>query len=103
MKTFLITRTIRNSLVSAAAVSALAVPLVAAASLKVDDGAELTYPTDDSGGKSDQNIVREEKKFDGRENLYQRLKIASRKFCGQSSHQTARSLPQSVSNAGAVL
>ena len=99
MKTFLITRSIRNSLVSAAAVSALAVPLGTAASLKVDDGSELTYPTDDSGGKSDQNISKEEKNFDYRENLYQRLKIASRKLCGSSSHQPTRSLAQSVSNA----
>ena len=99
MKTFLIARSIRNSLVSAAAVSALAVPLVAAAFLKVDDGSELTYPTDDSGGRSDQELAREEKKFDGRENLYQELKITSRKSCEPTSHGTTRSHPQSASNA----
>ena len=99
MKTFLITRSIRNSLVSAAAVSALAVPLAAAASLKVDDGSELTYPTSDSSGKSDQNITREEKNFDQQENVHQRLRITSRKLCGSSSHQTTQSLAQSVSKA----
>jgi hypothetical protein len=98
MKTFLITRSMRNSLVSAAAVSAFAVPLLAAASLKVDDGSELTYPTDDSGGRSDQNIARGEKKLDGQESLYQRLKLASHKVCEPSSHRTTRSLPQSVNN-----
>ena len=102
MKTFLIARSIRNSLVSAAAVSALALPLVAAAFLKVDDGSELTYPTDDSGGRSDHNIAREEKKIDGRENLFQRLKIASRKSCGPASHRTTQSHPQSASNAEAL-
>ena len=99
MKAFLTARSIRNSLVSAAAVSALAVPLVAAASLKVDDGSELTYPTDDSGGKSDQNITREDKNFDQQENVYKRLRITSRKLCGSPSQQTTQSLAQSVSKA----
>ena len=99
MKTFLITRSIRNSLVSAAAVSALTVPLMVSASLKVDDGSELTYPAGDSGGKSDQNIAREEKSPGAQENLYQRMKIASRRLCGSSSHRITRSLARSVSNA----
>ena len=99
MKTFLITRSIRNLLVSAATVSALAAPLMATAGLKVDDGSELTYPTGDLGGISEQNIAREEKSFGDQENLYQRLKIASRKLCGATRHRITRSLAQAASNA----
>ena len=99
MKTFLMTRSIRNSLVSAAAVSALTVPLMAAASLKVDDGFEINYETGGPGGISDRTSSRKEKSSGEQENLYQRLKIASRKICGSTSHRITRSLARSVSNA----
>jgi hypothetical protein len=99
MKTFLTTRSIRNSLISAATVSALTLPLVAAASLKVDDGFETKYETGDSGSLSDQKSFRQEKSPGEQVNLYQRLKIASRRLCGSSSHRITRSLAQSVRNA----
>ena len=98
MKTFLAIRSIRNSLISAAAVSALTVPLMAVASLKVDDGFEINYETGGPGSISDQTSSRKEES-PGEQNLYQRLKIASRKLCGSTSHRITRSLAQSVSNA----
>jgi len=99
MKTFLTARSIRNSLISAAAVSALTVPLMALASLKVDDGFEINHETGGPEGISDQESSRKKKSPGEQENLYQRLKIASRKICGSSSHRITRSLAQSVSNA----
>lgn len=98
MKTFLAVRSIRNSLISAAAVSALTVPLMAVASLKVDDGFEINYETGGPGSISDRTSSRKEES-PGEQNLYQRLKIASRKLCGSTSHRITRSLAQSVSNA----
>lgn len=94
MKTFLTARAIRNSLISAAAVSALTVPLMAAASLKVDDGFEINYGTGGPGSPGDQKSIRKEKSPGGWENLYQRLKIASRKICGSSSHPISCSIRQ---------
>ncbi len=99
MKTFLALRSIRNSLISAAAVSALTVPLMAVASLKVDDGFDINYETGGPGSISDRTSSRKENNPGEQKNLYQRLKIASRKLCGSSSHRITRSLAQSVSNA----
>jgi hypothetical protein len=99
LKTFLTTRSIRNSLVSAAAVSALTVPLLAAASLKVDDGFKINYETGGPGNTSNQKSARKEKSLDKQENLYQRMKIASRKLCGSTRHRITRSLAQAASNA----
>lgn len=98
MKTFLAVRSIRNSLISAAAVSALTVPLMAVASLKVDEGFDINYETGGPGSISDRTSSRKEES-PGEQNLYQRLKIASRKLCGSTSHRITRSLAQSVSNA----
>jgi hypothetical protein len=99
MKTFLTTRSIRNSLISAAAVSALTVPLMAVASLKVDDGFEIKNKTGGPGSLNDQTSFRQEESPGEQVNLYQRLKIASRRLCGSSSHRITRSLAQSMSNA----
>jgi hypothetical protein len=99
MKTFLTTRSIRNSLISAAAVSALTVPFMASASLKVDDGFKIKNKTGGSESLSDQKSFRQEKSPGEQVNLYQRLKIASRRLCGSSSHRITRSLAQSVRNA----
>ena len=88
MKTLPTARSIRNTIMSVAAVSAMALPLFASASVSnnTDDIVGVVYTKSDLvSAKSHQD-------------LYTRLQDASRKICGSSSVIVTGSLRRSVAN-----
>ena len=88
MKTLLIARSIRNTIMSVAVVSAMALPLFASASVSnnTDGAVGVDYNKTDLVSTS------------GREDLYARLQRASRKICGSSNIGVTGSLRRSVAN-----
>ena len=88
MKTLPTSRSIRNTIISVAAVSAMALPLFASAAGNSTDGAVgVVYNKTDLVNTT------------GQEELYARLQAASRKICGSSNYSVTRSLRQSSANA----
>ena len=83
MKTTLNTKSIRTTLIAVAAVSALALPVIASASAK---NIHLSYEKTDLSNVS------------GQRQMYERLKDASRKLCGSTDLQFAGSLNSSRGN-----
>jgi UrcA family protein len=83
MKTFSNARSIRNTVMVVAAVSAMALPLFASAS------------------SSEINVTFNKAELDspeGQERLYERMKSASRKLCGSSNIQFTGAIDKSVGN-----
>ncbi len=81
MKTLPTARTIRNTIISVAAVSAMALPLFASASANIDTSGDVSvfYNNADLVDTTSQ------------EELYERLQAASRKICGSSYAPQRRS------------
>jgi UrcA family protein len=85
MKTLPTTRSIRNTIISVAAVSALALPLFASASVNNTTGGDLFTRSDAANTTSN-------------EELYAKLQNASRNICGSSRIIATGSLSRSVGN-----
>ena len=88
MKTSPTTRSIRNAIISVAAVSVMALPLFASASVNNNTGGSVGVIF----SKSD--LV----STSAHEDLYASLQKASRKICGSSKYSITRSLRQSFAN-----
>jgi len=87
MKTLPTARSIRNTIISVAAVSAMALPLIASAAGNSTDGAVgVVYNKTDLVNTTSQ------------EDLYARLQTASRKMCGSSHLIATGSVSRSVGN-----
>ena len=85
MKTLPTTRSIRNTIISVAAVSAMALPLFASASVNNTTGGDFFTRSDLAGTTSN-------------EELYVKLQNASRNICGSSRIIATGSLRRSVGN-----
>ena len=85
MKTLPTTRSIRNTIISIAAVSAMALPLFASASVNNNTDSDFFTRSDLAGTTSN-------------EELYAKLQNASRNICGSSRIITTGSLRRSVGN-----
>lgn len=89
MKTLLKARSIRNTLISAAAASVMTLPLLASASVihKTDSGVRITYEKTELASRR------------GQKGLYARLKSASRKICGWSNIRITGSVHNSAAKS----
>jgi UrcA family protein len=85
MKTLPTARTIRNTIISVAAVSALALPLFASASTNNNAGSDFFTRSDLASTTSN-------------EELYAKLQHASRNICGSSRIIATGSLRRSIGN-----
>ncbi len=85
MKTLPTTRSIRNTIISIAAVSAMALPLFASASVNNNTDSDFFTRSDLAGTTSN-------------EELYAKLQNASRNICGSSRIIATGSLRRSVGN-----
>lgn len=80
--------TVRNSILSAAAITALALPMLAGASILDNSNVDARVSTE----SLDLNDTRDQKE------LYQRLQEQSREICGSTNLRITGSVERSVSN-----
>lgn len=86
MKTLVNTRSIRNTLISAVAVSALTLPLIASASVNSNPADNESVSLENAEQVSLKNA----------ENQYAKLQDAARKICGSSNIRITGSIQRSV-------